>query len=177
MHILRTVAAGASLIATVLAASLVGPTAAHASAAQGVISGSGAMTDDFGDEATLSRTGPFRHSTAVALWQSILVYEGLLSDADVDCQFGPTTEAATIRFQRRYGLSADGIVGPRTWSRADDFLRHTRDTVGYQIIDYRSPNIVEEAFFHRLGNGYYETILPASRVWAVAWNTSASQYC
>ena len=32
----------------------------------------------------------------------------------IDGGFGPRTHAATLRFQRRHGLAADGIVGPRT---------------------------------------------------------------
>jgi hypothetical protein len=173
----RALAAGASVAATFLAAGLVSPTPAQASAAQGVISGSGGVTDDFGDEATLSRYGPYRHSTAVALWQRILVTEGLLSSSGIDCVFGPATEAATVRYQRRYGLAADGVVGPQTWRKADNFLVNEYQTVGYEAIDYRSPNIVEIHGFRRLGNGYYETLLPAGRVWATAWNTSVSQYC
>lgn len=35
----------------------------------------------------------------------------------VDGIFGPNTKGQVIRFQRNNGLSADGIVGPRTWSK------------------------------------------------------------
>jgi hypothetical protein len=36
------------------------------------------------------------------------------SSGTIDGAFGPRTRAATIRFQRRAGLLADGIVGPQT---------------------------------------------------------------
>ena len=34
-----------------------------------------------------------------------------------DGGFGPMTQAAVIAFQRYYGLTPDGIVGPLTWNR------------------------------------------------------------
>ncbi|GIF68286.1 hypothetical protein Ais01nite_63210 [Asanoa ishikariensis] len=169
--------AGASVVA-LLAAGLVSPTPARASAAQGVISGSGAVTDDFGDEATLSRTGPWRRSTAVALWQTILAAEGFIDNEGIDCEFGPGTEAGTKSFQRRYGLGADGIVGPNTWSKADNYLVNDYDTVGYEHVAYNSPNRVQELGFRRLGNGYYAVFLwGGGAVDAEAWNTKASPYC
>ena len=33
----------------------------------------------------------------------------------LDGMFGPNTRNATIAFQRRFGLSADGIIGCNTW--------------------------------------------------------------
>lgn len=171
----RIVGAG---VAAVLAAALVGPAPAQASAAQGVISGSGAVTDDFGDEATLSRTGPYRYSTAVALWQTILAIEGFIDNDGIDCDFGSGTEAATKSFQRRYGLTADGIVGPNTWKKADNYLVNDYDTVGAEHIAYKPPSRVQELGFDRLGNGYYAVFLwGGGRVDAEAWNTKASPYC
>jgi hypothetical protein len=36
---------------------------------------------------------------------------GVAADGD----FGPATEAATIRYQRAHGLTPDGVIGPQTW--------------------------------------------------------------
>ncbi|MFF2653530.1 D-Ala-D-Ala carboxypeptidase family metallohydrolase [Streptomyces sp. NPDC058045] len=41
-------------------------------------------------------------------------YGGVIS---IDGQYGPATKAAVTRFQSAYGLSADGIAGPNTFSK------------------------------------------------------------
>ena len=46
---------------------------------------------------------------AVRVWQTII---GATCDGD----FGPATASATVAFQRKNGLAADGIVGPITWA-------------------------------------------------------------
>jgi chitosanase len=40
-------------------------------------------------------------------------------DINPDGVFGPKTEAAVVAFQKLYGLTADGIVGPTTWRILD----------------------------------------------------------
>jgi peptidoglycan hydrolase-like protein with peptidoglycan-binding domain len=50
-------------------------------------------------------------------WQFFLLGQGLYR-SEVDGRFGPVTREATRRFQRKYGLKADGIAGNRRLGRA-----------------------------------------------------------
>lgn len=173
--------AGAGVAIVIVAAGqLVAAAPAHASAAQQVISGLGTMKDDFDDEATLSRYGPYRHSNAVALWQRILQTEHLYSGA-IDCDFGPATEAATIAYQKKYGLSSkDGIVGPQTWGRADDYVDDGGPDGSYpgnEVVLYQPPNLLTGWVADRAVNsGYYSVRLPDG-VWVTAWDNQASPLC
>lgn len=47
---------------------------------------------------------------AVAIWQ-------IICGAKADGDFGPTTQAHTIKFQAEHNLTADGIVGAKTWAK------------------------------------------------------------
>ncbi|HSX97771.1 MAG TPA: peptidoglycan-binding protein [Streptomyces sp.] len=58
----------------------------------------------------------------MGLWQSILTADGYLPGGSADCSFGPHTKAATFRWQEDRTLGADGIVGPLTFGRADNYL-------------------------------------------------------
>lgn len=58
----------------------------------------------------LGSTGP-----NVKLIQSLLNKLGYNPSA-VDGQFGASTQQAVMNFQRDYGIEADGVVGPQTWS-------------------------------------------------------------
>lgn len=50
-------------------------------------------------------------------WQLFL--RGLdLYKSSVDGDFGKGTHSATVKFQKKYGLSADGVVGNRTYAKA-----------------------------------------------------------
>ncbi|AYF98208.1 peptidoglycan-binding protein [Protaetiibacter intestinalis] len=53
--------------------------------------------------------------TNVKAVQLLLTARGYATD--VDGQFGPATKAKTVAFQKAKSLSADGIVGPKTWAK------------------------------------------------------------
>jgi hypothetical protein len=74
--------------------------------------------------------------TDVLAWKKFLIGEGLLSDSDGDA-FDQATRLATIAFQRRESLAADGVVGPRTWAEA---LREGLSLVEDDDESERGPN-------------------------------------
>ena len=47
--------------------------------------------------------------------KAVKILQIILGDLEVDGSFGPATQAATLAFQKKHGLTADGIVGPKTW--------------------------------------------------------------
>ena len=51
--------------------------------------------------------------------QRILVMIKSLGPTEIDGVFGAKTEAAVKDFQSGNGLTADGIVGPKTWDAID----------------------------------------------------------
>ncbi|MBR8833418.1 MAG: peptidoglycan-binding protein [Stigonema ocellatum SAG 48.90 = DSM 106950] len=51
----------------------------------------------------------------VKMAQKILIVNGYLGNEDYDANFGQKTEQAVKNYQQKHGLTADGIVGIRTW--------------------------------------------------------------
>ncbi|MEU5387894.1 peptidoglycan-binding domain-containing protein [Kitasatospora cineracea] len=128
--------------------------AASASTSQGYIAGSGAVTDDFGDEGILSQTS-YANSGATALWQAILYGDGF--SVTVDGQFGPQTAAATKSWQSAHGLSADGVVGPNTWAKAQSHLRISYTNSTYEGVEYKDLSY-GWVFPRALSNGAYSVV-------------------
>src|SRR3954452_21466714 len=60
----------------------------------------------------------------------------------VDGLIGATTTAAVVRFQRRHGLTPDGVVGPKTRRAFGRFAKHalgsrqlTRGMTGWDVAE------------------------------------------
>ncbi|KUO21746.1 peptidoglycan-binding domain-containing protein [Streptomyces dysideae] len=128
-----TTAAVGALAAGALAISA---TPASASPASGYVNGGGAYSNDWSNEGgptghSLYNGGKYKKSNATCLWQKILWAEGvteqngsLYDGDDIDGDFGPNTTYATKKLQKRWGLTADGKVGPKTFGKADAKLRY-----------------------------------------------------
>jgi peptidoglycan hydrolase-like protein with peptidoglycan-binding domain len=103
------------------------------------VDGAGALTDDFGDHyselghSLCNGCADSSNTDLVLMWQSILVAEGLLPESGIDGDFGPKTASATVNWQKRYGIGADGRVGNQTWSKADDRLVWRWDGWSYEV--------------------------------------------
>lgn len=54
--------------------------------------------------------------------KAVKILQIILGDLEVDGSFGPATQAATLAFQKKHGLEADGVVGPKTWRALFDTL-------------------------------------------------------
>lgn len=89
----------------------------------------------------IGSTGP-----QVELLQLALQREGALREAP-DGIFGPRTQAALRSFQRRWGLSADGIAGKETWAALMPWL------TGFRRVTVRPGDS-----FYRLAGRYGVTL-------------------
>ena len=86
----------------------------------------------FGSATTASSTTTVSHptvqkgsaGTAVMELQSKLRVLGYNIEADGD--FGSKTNVAVINFQKKYGLEADGIVGPLTWNKLNTLVESAK---------------------------------------------------
>lgn len=123
----------AATVGAVVAGTLAfGAAPASAAASNGYVSGSGYTYDDWNDEGTVS-TASHTKSNVSCLWQKILWAEGATEsdgstydEADVDGVFGANTKYATKKLQSRWGLTADGIAGKKSFTKAGSKLTNSR---------------------------------------------------
>lgn len=97
--------------------------------------GSGSLAGDWDDEG-VNNVSTHRYSNATCLWQKVLEADGYLAWEKVDGIFGDETHAATVRWQRDRGLTADGSAGKHTWAKAGDRLRDHGTVDGYRVGNY-----------------------------------------
>lgn len=117
--------------------------AAHATEEAGVIDGSGNTRDDWGDEGTLEK-GNSDDSNAIALWQTVLVADGvsyedsagvlhLFTEDDISGEFNSRTKSATKFWQKERGLSQSGKANAASFRVADNNLGPNQNgTVVYE---------------------------------------------
>jgi len=56
----------------------------------------------------------------------------------IDGIYGPETQAAVIAFQQEYGLTPDGIIGPRTWEKLSSIYRELLPTLSPETLGNRA---------------------------------------
>lgn len=76
--------------------------------------------------------------------QRILHQEGI--SVRVDGFFGRKTERAVKRFQRRYGLQADGVCGPMTWLSLEGQRTVPEVESFWHQFGFRVPLVLEQLF-------------------------------
>jgi Putative peptidoglycan binding domain len=90
------------------------------------------------DSHSLCVTCTVNRGRVVGWWQTILWADDFLAEcgsAGIDGVFGTTTKGATKSWQANYNLSADGVVGPNTWSKAKSFVVHDSGAL-YHYLGY-----------------------------------------
>jgi hypothetical protein len=167
----QSILAALTVAAGVAAAPLVVADPVYASTSSGYISGAGVFYDDLNDEGTLSTTQHSR-SGAVWLWQSILRADGY--SVSHDCQFGSGTAAATKSWQAARGLTADGVVGPNTFTEAGKNWEFYATSGTEGVDEARYYGTVSSFPSQRMANGRYQDASHAMYYSYTAYNI---EYC
>jgi len=103
-------------------------------------------------------------------------YEATLNVVAIDGSFGPATKAAVENWQLLHGLTADGIVGPQTWSAMGVALGGVYKAVGayYYYISGAVPGETSLVDFRMNGStGVWQYGGPSTTSKWATMNTSA----
>jgi hypothetical protein len=68
----------------------------------------------------------------VKMMQQMLANAG--SNLTIDGKFGNGTRSAVVAFQKKYGLTADGICGPKTWAKLIEVASNLVDNNLYTVV-------------------------------------------
>jgi hypothetical protein len=79
------------------------------------------------------------HAIDVELLQRRLNEDGATPPLNVDGIFGPLTHNATVAFQGRHGLEANGVVELRTWGMIDELQRQGIAGPQSTVLDQTTP--------------------------------------
>ncbi|MGH1565146.1 peptidoglycan-binding domain-containing protein [Mumia sp. DW29H23] len=169
--------ATSAALALGLIVGLAGPAAADGSySGRAYVYGAGTVTDDFGDEGVVSQATN-RVSNATCLWQTILWANGYLPSSGIDGAFGAQTAAATEKYQRDKGLTADGSAGRNTWSKADSRLFQRDNQSGWLYLTYeglagsRSSYSTHQFVLQRSPDGNYRFYPPSGGPYWAGYNS------
>ena len=116
----------------------------------------------------LGSTGPM-----VEFLQNLLQKLGFYS-GEINGIFGPNTQSADRNFQRSFGLSVDGIVGPNTWRAlqpyidgALNFIVPTNISYSYSILQINLNSLKKLYPFLEIGTAGFSVLgnsLPYIRI-------------
>ncbi|MEZ5175089.1 MAG: peptidoglycan-binding protein [Acidimicrobiia bacterium] len=139
------------------------------------------LSTQFSDEHKLCKsgycTGGINLGVVVAVWQDILYSDGIASrcgSTGIDGSFGTNTRSFTKSWQNQQGLTDDGVVGPNTWGRADEFLYKVAGSdIYYRYDGY----IADPWFFQSGGNGDLAWKNPVNLLWYYTSHGSGVPSC
>ncbi|SEG09297.1 Putative peptidoglycan binding domain-containing protein [Thermomonospora echinospora] len=114
-----------------------------------IVDGAGVASNDLSDEATLCNGCGYWSGNYAGMFQYLLYADGKMAYSSIDCQFGGQTASAAANWQAANGLAADGIAGPDTRGRMDNYLAEYGD--GY--VDYLGTSRILS--FRRISDLYY----------------------
>lgn len=134
-------------------------------------SNSSAMTGNWATNAPTvgtgyTTTGKFVSAIQINLWAA--GYSGTVGT--IDGQYGTNTKNALISFQKKYGLTADGIAGSKTWGKMQSQLvdRGIRAD-GWESYKYDPDNTSYYVYWE---DSYRDEILHPAYWAAVLYNSS-----